>query len=406
MTAHDDETVFHFGMRPGRTYVSKSFSQYGGNIPGRLMRIAARVIDSDDHEILDAYGSELVIRRNPGGRQEIKAVFYEDDRFVERLIFQRFVNGQPNSRQSFSFRGEEIEDIRSLLELVLNSELDHHGKLRFSDRYLDELLSDDSILFQFLERNLERIAKVDSVGEFALYLEFCQRQRQLGLFEQLLYDAEYFQHAQVELGGRGPEAVWQGFFERNPWVFGLGLAPVFLSALDGKKLEQVVSGYSIAAEGKRVDALMKTNGLLSALCFVELKTHQTPLLASKPYRPGAWAVSSEVSGAIAQCHATVQAAMERLQTRLSLIDDEGNPVGEDYFLYRPRSYLVVGCLEEFTTINGANELKFRSFELFRRSLGTPEVVTFDELLERARASLSLGSVPTSTGAAQQDPWDF
>ena len=49
----------------------------------------------------------------------------------------------------------------------------------------------------------------------------------------------------------------------------------------------------------------------------------------------------------------------------------------------PKSFLVVGSLKEFTAAKGVNEARHRSFELFRPNLN-PEIITFDELYERAR----------------------
>jgi hypothetical protein len=54
------------------------------------------------------------------------------------------------------------------------------------------------------------------------------------------------------------------------------------------------------------------------------------------------------------------------------------------FLLRPRSFVVAGTLAQLTgPAGGAIADQFRSFELFRRSLHEPEVVTFDELVARA-----------------------
>jgi len=58
--------------------------------------------------------------------------------------------------------------------------------------------------------------------------------------------------------------------------------------------------------------------------------------------------------------------------------------GEAVFLYQPRAFVVVGSLDEFRTDQGTNEQRFSSFELFRRNMVNPEVITFDELFERAR----------------------
>ena len=149
-----------------------------------------------------------------------------------------------------------------------------------------------------------------------------------------------------------------------------------------------MAGYNVAAAGKRTDALLQTRGLVNSLCFVEIKTHEAPLLDTKQVRPGSWAVSTDIVEAVAQSHATTQAAERQLGFRVAGVDADGNPNGQSAFLLRPRSVLVVGSLRQFMTENGVNESKFTSFELFRRQLAAPEIVTFDELLERAEFIVS------------------
>ena len=159
---------------------------------------------------------------------------------------------------------------------------------------------------------------------------------------------------------------------------------LFLSTLDEKKLEQVVQGHHVGASGKRVDALMKTKGLISSLCFVEIKTHRAPLLRDRPYRSECWAASNELAGAVSQVQGTVASATATLKDKLELTDSLGNPTGEAAFNYQPRAFLVIGNLREFVGTQGVNRDRFRSFELFRRNIVTPEILTFDELYERAK----------------------
>lgn len=64
--------------------------------------------------------------------------------------------------------------------------------------------------------------------------------------------------------------------------------------------------------------------------------------------------------------------------------DVGNPTGEEAFNYTPKSFMVVGSLQEFMTDRGVNQERYRSFELYRRNTYSPEIITFDELFERAR----------------------
>jgi hypothetical protein len=50
----------------------------------------------------------------------------------------------------------------------------------------------------------------------------------------------------------------------------------------------------------------------------------------------------------------------------------------------PRSFIVVGDLRQVVEEHGVNEDRHRSFELFRGNTLRPEIITFDELPERAR----------------------
>jgi len=132
----------------------------------------------------------------------------------------------------------------------------------------------------------------------------------------------------------------------------------------------------------RPKKLMSSNP--SSLCFVEIKRHDTPLLGSDQYRRDVWPPSSDLAGGVSQVQTTVHAAIEALGHKLMPRDDLGDPTGEVLFNIEPRSCLVVGSLEQFQTDRGINVPKFRSFELYRRHTWRPEIITFDELLQRAR----------------------
>jgi hypothetical protein len=99
-------------------------------------------------------------------------------------------------------------------------------------------------------------------------------------------------------------------------------------------------------------------------------------------------VSNEVAGGVAQCQGTVDEAQDVLGKTIEIKDEDGYEVGQA-FVCRPRSLLVIGSLDEFTNDGNAHHRKFESFERFRRSLRDPEILTFDELLERARLTLAL-----------------
>jgi hypothetical protein len=70
----------------------------------------------------------------------------------------------------------------------------------------------------------------------------------------------------------------------------------------------------------------------------------------------------------------------RSRVRDDLRDEFGNDTGHAVYAIEPRSYLVIGNLGE---VRG-NTDKIACFELYRRNMRAPEILTFDELFQRAR----------------------
>lgn len=216
-----------------------------------------------------------------------------------------------------------------------------------------------------------------------------QRRAALKLFKSLLHDPVAFAEKRNEWRVAGSEKVWQMFFEMNSWILGYGLLYQFGEALDDRSLEQMVVGYSVEGRGKRVDALMKTLGAVNNLCFVEIKNHETDLLSKSSYRPGVYQPSSELSGAIAQVQVTVQATVERVRTKLEPIDGEGYMDSGLLFAICPRAMVIIGSLKSFWKEERPNIDMIRSFELYRRNIANPVIITFDELYERARSIVGI-----------------
>lgn len=184
------------------------------------------------------------------------------------------------------------------------------------------------------------------------------------------------------LDGNASESEWQSFFERNEWIFGFGLNYVFLQKT-GAKFEQTTTGAAFDRHGKRADGLARTRAYISNSVLIEIKKSKTQLLRNDPYRGGVYQPSQELSGAVSQAQKT---AFEFAQTafKSTIKDDDGRNTDDHYFRVSPKTYLVIGSLEELEN----HDDKSVSFELFRRSLTNPEVLTFDELYYRAEALVS------------------
>jgi hypothetical protein len=383
MDDHDSFTYFR-NRRPDRAYLTRSFDSGSGK-----MRILRKVLDQEEQHSIATVKEEMVLRVSPGERVQLKAVFLEVGRSKHSLVLQRFrtKDGKPISN-CFSLNEDELRDLRAFFEMIDDLHLESDDGQRIPWPRAAPLAMSTDVKREIIAQNpdlVEEVLKQRLTSRDVVALGY--RKQQLEVFEGLLRSREFFQSRKSKWGKLRDEDVWQHYFENNKWVFGYGLNYLWLSSLDDRKLEQVVAGYTFNQSGKRVDALLKTRGIINSLCFVEIKTHKTPLLCQQatPYRPECWAISSELAGSVAQIQMTVHKAVTSIAGRTRLTDRSGDPTTEDVFCYQPKAYLVVGNLAEFQTENGVNEAKFRSFEIWRQDHKSIEVLTFDELFERAKS---------------------
>lgn len=398
------EVTFARGRLPGRTYVSRTFMLDLRNSQdyGQPARYVSKVFD-EDLEVLpdDTPGvewEESVVMTTPGGRKQIKLQVAREAGHIREIQIQRVPASLTAERMEVLLTLNREQSMK-LLELVRALEYipaDDSETVRLDDELLRQVFSDPNALPELYGHDPERLRTLIE-GDASAHdvIALARRQAVVAEFRSLLSDDEAFAAAKVEAGGS--EAVWQQFLEANPWILGISLAGQLLTSWDERRLEQTVAGFRLDASGKGVDALLRTNGQIRSLVFAEIKHHKTPLLAPQAYRAGCWGPSTELSGGVTQTHQTVDRAVRELGERLVQRDDDGAELDEEAFLVRPRSFLIVGDLAQLRgSAGGVNPDKYRSFELYRRHLVEPEVVTFDELLARAEWHVSLSYTEGAT----------
>jgi hypothetical protein len=383
--------------KPSKVYVSPSLPGFGDK--SRRVRIASKVTGtSDGYEYAKEHG-EVVLRNKPDARTCIRAKFLEATGSVFILTIQKFDNdtGMPYGT-GFTFVGEEITRLLEFVSHIRTAALGDSQSLSLTDEELRQRVltpAQATALIAGNEGVFAEVVRHAITTQDVVALAY--RRRQLEIFERLLNEPSFFDEIKAKKKC-GDEALWQKFFEKNPWIFGYGLRYIYASTLDDTKLEQVVRGHTVLYPGKRVDALLKSKAIASTLCFVEIKHHRTELLARQAYRSGCYAPSVELSGAVAQLQGTVSYAAETLFGRRSIVGDDGYPTGEEIFNFSPRTFVVVGSLGEFRNENGISEDRLRGFELYRSHLHQPEIFTFDEIFERARHIVDAGSAERDQGS--------
>lgn len=170
-----------------------------------------------------------------------------------------------------------------------------------------------------------------------------------------------------------PESFWQDFFERNTWIFGFGLNYQFLRQVQS---QPSYGGTNVSGRGtQRGDFLTATEAEVRFTVLVEVKKPTTMLMGAE-YRNGAFPPSQELAGGVAQ----VQANCRKWEMEGSRSEENREILGVDNInSIQPKGILIIGNTSQLDT-----SAKKNSFEVYRRNLSHPDVITFDELYARAK----------------------
>lgn len=171
------------------------------------------------------------------------------------------------------------------------------------------------------------------------------------------------------------ERKWQNFFEKNKWIFGYGLD---YHILKQEQSQPHYGGTRVDGKGgERGDYLTSTLGDLSFTVLVEIKTPVTRLLqGTEEIRNGAWSLSKDLADALSQIEANID-MWEKDGSRQ--VDNRDRLENENIFTVKPKGIIVIGSLTELDTRS-----KRETFQRFRKSIHGIDILTFDELYERAR----------------------
>lgn len=177
------------------------------------------------------------------------------------------------------------------------------------------------------------------------------------------------------------ESEWEQFFKANQWIFGLGLRFQFLSVLQN---QADYGGTSFDRTGEQKgEFLMHTEAEERFTVLVEIKKPQTRFFqsAGKPYRSGVPGFNPDFMNAISQ----VQVNTHTWEMEGSQRKHDAETLSQVHIrTISPRSLLICGHLGELGDVDAKKAFdKRHAFELLRCKLRVPEIITFDELLERA-----------------------
>lgn len=198
------------------------------------------------------------------------------------------------------------------------------------------------------------------------------------------------------LAAQQTEEWWQSFFERNTWIFGYGLN---YQILKNVQTQPRYGGLAVTGKGaQKGDFLQSTEAVIKFTVLVEIKKPSTLLLGTESYRNGAWELGGELTGGVSQIQANCS-TWEKEGSRAE--QNQETLLQQGIFTVQPKGILVIGNTRQ---LNSAS--KRATFEMFRRNTVNPEILTFDELYERAKFIVShTDQTALATGKVSAEPDD-
>jgi|SRR5271166_2747736 len=379
-----DESEYEFFKlrRQAKTYISKVFTFDGMNDePLRNVRIVA---EGNDRVLLGEIDGALCLRLTGNIRKtQVTALITQDDKKLKRLTLQTFKTRAGDwieaiEKDEFTFRADEFDRLLRFLSQIKFIDLSNQENFHIEDI---STKAGPKAIIDASDRGIIDSVKRMSEGQRSGLLRALQGLLTgeeinilLGRRQGL---EEYEEHMRLR---DWSEVRWQDFFEREQWVFGYGLDYRVMRQF-GR--EVTVGGGGADNQNKPViDFLMS---FTDYTVLVEIKKPDTTIFkASRGGRAGTCEFTAEFMSAVSQIIEQKAEWLSFAQT-----GEHYNKAGTEVLTARTRnakSILVIGSSEEFSRSGnprGENVMR-DTFELFRRDVRSIDIVTFDELLERAR----------------------
>lgn len=352
--------------------------------------------DLEDGNI--AYNSFLV-SKNSRSRTICDISFHKSSqtkKYLPRLAFKRIAdNGDIQSTKSKDkviIKFDESEDAIRFWQFIgfLYNYKDLVDVGGFEKSF--QVVPKDAYILEF--SNKDELDKIQDLKELVgisdlnynqlKALTFENRKRNLKAFYFLLKDIRdsrkrYREKFNIQ---SGEEHIWHHFLENNDWILGLNADLRFIS--DFLNEQKVGIENSEGRESPKVDLL----GISEFTTLIELKHTSANIFKTTKSkgRANTWDFTTDFIEGISQCLGQKNELDKSFETK-NFLDNEDKRVSKDGIEnIDPKALLLIGNKKKEFPVNeldNTNILKNKTLERFRRNNRNIDVLTFDELFERA-----------------------
>lgn len=376
-----DERRFFELRNQAKTYITKIF-KFNAENTERLRNVKMVYEGNDSVQLGEIEGSMCLRVTGEKRKIQITALVTQDDKSVRRLTLQTFQSRsgdwlQSTDKHEFTFRSGEFDRLLKFLAQI--NFLDTSNEDRFQIEDISTRAGPKTIIDSPDRIIIDQLKSMTSQQRDS-FLQNAHQSLTKEDINVLLGRKQGLREYQNQMRDKQwDESSWQDFFERENWVFGYGLDYRIMRSFSR---EATVGAGGTDNQNKPViDYLMN---FTHYTVLVEIKRPNTPIFkARKGGRAGTWDFSAEFISAISQI-------IEQKAEWLSFAQDgqHYNKEGTEVLKARTKnakSILVIGSSEEFKASENPRDANIMrdTFELFRLENRTIEIITFDELLERA-----------------------
>lgn len=384
----------YFKMRKlDKIYVSKvfPFKSFIGNLV-RKKRFIKKVFEkSEQNEFVKVKG-EIVLRSSPSGREQVNVIVVRDsDDKLMSFTLQQFRNNpksglKPIENTDFTFqRGEFLALLKFLSDLKFIDLTDESRFVEDENKNLDKKISlwlnsssDEEVLMKKQDAQLlSLLSGIQGVEREALLKSLRNKvlsHEDLNILSGRKEGFEIFKNELFKEKQDWNEKDWQSYFEKNQWIFGYGLDYRFFSIV-----QKEASVSDVDLDGKQTVIADFLMGDSRFTVLVELKRPDTPLFEIGGNRSKSWKLSKDITNAVSQI--LTQKAEWEIKSQHEQFDSTGKLLEERTI--DPKTILIIGNTSQFKGEDRDSRIKAKTFELYRRNSRNIEIVTFDELYDRA-----------------------
>ncbi len=320
-------------------------------------------------------------------RTLMKIVYIREKNDIEGIEIVKEILGAEKQRIKFS--KFDFQQLKSFLSFINSIDLAtiNDRRIKLADNSLD-------ILDEETKKKIGTLLSGSDGGDFVKDLlqdglitnqdlvNTGYRKKQLEIYRKLLYEKEFMQEYKRDIGKitTKDETAWQHFFNENEWIFGYGLDYQFKGILQ----KEFRASDSDASGSDTVigDFLIGDKRFTT---FVELKLPTTSLFNKGKNRSGAWRLSNSLIDSVSQILEQKASGAIKIETTRDLYDEKGSLINQNS--YDSKTILIIGNWNELERSEDSpqiKKIKKKTFELYRRDSRNIEIITYDELYERAK----------------------